>query len=339
MKPLVIVVCLATMAAGQVHIDPTAPAGGDGTAGHPLASLPARLESDTTYLLRRGTTLVCESVDLRSGVTIGAFGDGPRPRVESRAAERKSAFSGWRVANVVIRELDIRAPTAVSGIIFAESRDCRVEGCRVTGSHWGLRLMPGSSDLTITGCEIADILDDGIFAQRAAGLTIDHCRIERVNRNWQEPYTSQKEAAGDSIQFDGCDRWHVHHNWLDRSDSGNKFCFIANGEASQGVFEYNLLTGPQTTGDGGASIYLGHGGQGFVIRYNLIAAPSPGGIYHHTTGLQVYGNVFQGLPTAITSYGPEGDPTVIHHNVFIDCAEVCKGARFESRDNSVLTTA
>ena len=338
MRNVALLLFLPALVAAQVHIDPTAPPDGDGTIDHPLTALPAKLEGDTTYLLRRGTSLTCDSVDLHSGLTLGAYGEGPRPRIHSTASGRKSAFSGWRVQNVTVSDLDIWAPEAVSGIIFAEGRDCRVENCRVTGSHWGLRLMPGSENLTVTGCEITDILEDGIFAQRANGITIDHCTVQRVNLNWKEPYTSQKEAGGDAIQFDGCDRWHVHHNVLDRTNSGNKFCFIANGEQSEGIFESNQLSGPKTTGDGGASIYFG-GGRGLIVRYNLIGGPSPGGIYHHTVGLQVYGNVFQGLPTAITSYGPEGDPTLVHHNVFIGCAEVFKGQRYEEHDNTLMAAA
>ena len=115
----------------------------------------------------------------------------------------------------------------------------------------------GGAGSRILDTEVLNIRDDGMFMQGLQDLEIGHCRVWNVNQNWKPPYTSQKEAGGDAIQLSQCDRWHVHHNALDRTNSGNKFCFIATGDQTQGVFEQNRLTGPLTSGDGGASVYLG----------------------------------------------------------------------------------
>ena len=84
----------------------------------------------------------------------------------------------------------------------------------------------------------------------------------------------------------------MHHNVMDRSDSGNKFCFISNWEEAEGcVLEHNVFIGPKKTNEGGACVYFG-GGDGFIIRYNTFKNTEMSGLYSHATNMSIYGNIF-----------------------------------------------
>lgn len=334
-----LVCALCTAFASTYHIDPTAAAEvkPDGSVEQPFTSWDqVRLETGNTYLQRRGT--IAQSKELRpaSSVTIGAYGEGPMPRLESLAEGNDSAIAGWKTQDFTIRDFEITAPQGVSLIKLNGAERATIQRCKMHDSHWGIRLYGGGKGHRILDTDVYNILDDGMFLQWLSELTIARCYVHHVNRNWKPPYTSQKEAGGDAIQLSHCDAWHVHHNRLDRTNSGNKFCFISCDEQTSGLFEHNHLVGPLTQGDGGSSIYFGQGGSGVIVRYNTIEAPSCGAIYHHTAGLQVYGNVIIGLPVGFTNYGVD-PPTQIHSNVFLRVPEKHKGYHYEARGNLDVT--
>jgi hypothetical protein len=222
----------------------------------------------------------------------------------------------------------IQAPEATSCLRAGGADGLAVINCALHGAGWGLRAF-SLSGLEVYNTEVYDIDDDGMFIQGVTDIEIHHCHVHHVNRNWTPPYTPQSEAGGDAVQLSNCDRWQVHHNLLDRSDSGNKFCFISNNPAqSQGRFEHNRLYGPQTGGDGGASIYFGDG-QGLLVRYNHVGPPSPGPLYTHASGLEIAGNVFVDLSGGI--YASHSARVV--NNVFYDMPAALSGGTIEARNN------
>ncbi|MBT4819487.1 MAG: right-handed parallel beta-helix repeat-containing protein [Lentisphaerae bacterium] len=305
-----------------VHIDPTANVGhtADGSRERPFASLERiQWRDGGVYVLRRGTVLEAKAFTVwKKDVTLASYGEGKRPviRCVSVAAGRTNqhAIRADVAPSLTIRDLEIVAPKATSCIRLNERcSGARVTNCLLRGAVWGIRAFR-LSGLTIVDTEVRDIKDDGMFIMGVTDMEIAHCFVHDVNQNWRPPYTSQKEAGGDAIQFLNCDRWHVHHCELDRANSGNKFCFISNGpKQKMGIFEHNLTRGPLTTGDGGASVYF-HDGDGLIVRHNTILAPSPGMLYSHSTNLNVYGNVVVGVSGGVFA----SKSARVAHNVFWD---------------------
>lgn len=284
--------------ADAVHIDPgnTNDAAEDGSREHPFDSVSDfKWQNGVVYAFRRGTTLKTEAFNVHGeGITLASYGKGQRPVIHcTSVAKPGSNRHAIRVdvgPDLVVRDLEIFAPKATCCLrLGGGCRDVQVVNCRLHGAMWGLRAF-SFFGLEVTNTEIHDIKDDGMFVVSVTKIEVDHCDVHDVNQNWIPPYTSQDKAGGDAIQFWKCDDWHVHHTVLDRTNSGNKFCFISNGpEQRKGVFEHNLTRGPLTTGDGGSSIYF-HDGEGMVVRYNTILGPSPGALYSHTPNLRIYGN-------------------------------------------------
>jgi hypothetical protein len=284
---------------GAIHIDPrnTNDAAEDGSRKHPFDSVSdIRWRDNAVYVLRRGTTLTTEAFTANGkGITLASYGAGNRPLIQCRSiAGRGKNYHAIRVDSgdgLVVRDLEIDAPRATSCLrLGGGCRDVRVDNCLLNGAAWGLRAF-SFSGLKVINTEIRNIKDDGMFVVGVTGIEIAHCYVHDVNQNWVAPYTPQSKAGGDSIQLVNCDDWHVHRNVLDRTNSGNKFCFIANNpEQRQGIFEHNVTRGPLTTGDGGSSVYF-HDGDGLVVRYNTILGPSPGVLYSHSANLQIYGNI------------------------------------------------
>lgn len=117
-----------------------------------------------------------------------------------------------------------------------------------------------NSNFTVTGCEIYNTLDDGIYGYKIHRPVIRHNHIHHVNMNWKPPSTSQKIAAGDGIQLIFIDNPVIEFNRIDRSATGNKFCLIISGtndvHPNQWQISNNEFLLPIATSEGGAGIYI-----------------------------------------------------------------------------------
>ncbi len=339
-------------AATTVFIDPdnSADTAQDGSIDHPYDSFTdVSITSGYAYLLKRETqTYVDGALEIGvNDILIGAYGSGGRPYFESSSSSH--AIYNWTgPQNVIVRDLEIRS-TGDSCVRFggATGANERIDNVVCHGPGWGVRAF-SVAGLTIVNSEIYDIRDDGIFTAENTKVEIAFNDIHDVNQNWVEPYTPQTQAGGDAIQFVDNNQWHVHHNRLDRTNSGNKFCFIAtnpsypNLTVDEGVFEHNLLLGPKTTGDGGASIYFGSDAANLIVRYNTILAPSPGAIWSHSENLVFHGNVVSGI-AALTCLA--SSPCTVDHNVFhaidhdrilfSDCGLVARNNIFDTDQDTV----
>jgi len=288
-----------------------------------------------TVVLRRSTVLKLAAYNLNGDdLTLGAYGKGERPVILcTSAAERGRNAHAIRVDSakgLVLRDLDIQAPSATSCLRLGGGKTTAdILHCRVRGAMWGIRAF-GFSGLRILDTEVHNIKDDGMFIAGVTDIEIGHCFVHDVNQNWTPPYTSQKHAGGDAIQFLNCDRWRVHHCILDRTNSGNKFCFISNNpKQKEGVFEHNLTRGPLTTGDGGSAIYM-HDGGGLVVRYNTILGPAPSMLYSHANNLHIHGNVCSGTAGGIMA----SKSAEIYHNTFVgQKGPVVSGGRITAANN------
>jgi hypothetical protein len=320
-------------AAEVVYIDPgnAADPAQDGTRAHPLASWAAvTWRPGRAYLQRRGTVSV-ESQQVAIGaddVLLGAYGAGPRPVIDSSATHGVSA---WRKAGIEVRELEVRS-SDTSSMNWSSPTRLAVVGCRLQGGTWGMRFTgdPPPSGIRVLWTELFEVGDDGMFVQNAEDIELGMLDIHHVNTHWSPPETPETIAAGDAIQLHRVHRFHVHHSRLDRTSSGNKFCFIAN-ECSQGLVEHNLMAGPLVTPVGGATVYLGGTPltHSTVLRFNTFLGPSPTAIYSHAADLQVIGNLFLDQPRGVWTDGQAS----LWHNVFSGVAlGVTGGGRVEVRN-------
>ncbi|MBK8805422.1 MAG: right-handed parallel beta-helix repeat-containing protein [Bacteroidales bacterium] len=265
----------------------------DGTKLHPFSSfkLIKKWKLNGVYAIKRGTTLETDAIVVGAdGITLASYGSGNvRPIIKSSTKDHAVSTNYEGSNNTTFRDLEVYAPNATSCVIFrTNSQNSKIINCKLHGAIWGLRALNGNmSRLYIYNTEIFDIQDDGMFIQNVNNIEISHCYVHKVNQKWKPPTTPEGDAPGDGIQLSLCEHWHVHHCYIDRSDTGNKFCFISNNpDQKDGIFEYNYLTGPDYDG---FSIYM-HDGDGMIVRYNKIMGPSFSPCYSHGTNIKFYYN-------------------------------------------------
>lgn len=310
-----------------VFIDPdnTGDPSKNGSLLHPYSSFSDfSLSANKSFLLKRGSSLTLnQAVHLGySNVLLGAYGVGDRPYIHfvyPNDGHKHAFYNTAGPQNVTVRDLEIYAPAdADSCVRFGgvTGNDGRIENNVCHGSQWGFRAF-NASGLKVLYNEVYDILEDGIFIQSMNNIEVAYNDVHHVNQAWVDTTTTQNDARGDAIQLGlSTNNWHVHHNNLDRRDTGNKFCFISNGvDQTAGIFEHNLLRGPRADGDGGASIFFGSGAN-LIVRYNVIGAPSPTAIYNHSEDLSVYGNVVYGAVFGLRCL--QGSTCTVNNNVFHD---------------------
>ncbi len=306
-----------------IYIDPenTGQSQTSGSIDNPHRSLdPVTMVPNLTIAFKRGTVfrtnkdiiIECDHITLMS------YGESTERPVIEAVHDGHAIVGHWQgVNNVVVRDLDIHAVGGTAGMTFNPAdqgnSNISVINCVLHGGGWGLRSM-GTDGLLVENTEVYDTRDDGIFIRWDKNIEIRHCYVHNVNNNWKPPHTPESEAGGDALQLADSDNWHVHHNVLDRSSSGNKFAFISNNKDQRnGLLEFNRLIGPRADG---SSIYIGDGA-GLVFRYNIITDCPGHALYSHAADLKFYGNVIARLggPIFISGSGS------IFRNTFhdVDC--------------------
>jgi hypothetical protein len=305
--------------ANAVHIDPesTADSLANGSRERPFNSFDDMVWKDgMVVLVKRNTVLRGKQITISANnVTIASYGTGKRPVIfcveESVPGANRHAIvcDAGGIDNLTLRDLEITAPRATSCIRLL--RNCnliQIINCLVHDSYWGIRSL-GNKNVLIHNTEVYNTRDDGIFFQDTYNIEIQHCYIHHVNLNWKPPTTPEKDAAGDGIQLDRCNNWHVHHNLVDRVGSGNKFCFISNNPGQdKGVLEYNIFKGPSHSG---SVIYLGDGSN-IIVRYNLMANCAGSPLYTHGKGFMFYGNIMADVKGPLFA----SNPIEVFNNLF-----------------------
>ena len=347
------------MAGGdEIYIDPTnsGDPGQNGTYAHPFDNWEDIPWSDTSQinnksvLQKRGT--ICETsstytVTNATGVTIGAYGEGEPPVLYSTNTGNHIIDFVWS-KDCKVENLTVRGDTTTNGVALSTSairvygypyqnsslnNNVQIENCTFENAEFGIRLVNGA-DVTITNCEISKIEEDGIYASDVSNLEISYCNIHDVNLKWYHVGQSQTESPGDGIELvDDCDNYNIHHNTIDRSNSGNKYCFSYSAlspNSISGVFDHNECITPLSAGDGGAAIYIGQG-DGQEICYNIIEGEQPG-IISMSDNLNIYYNIFKHLPTGILSL-TSTTPLTANNNVFHDVRTHIQGGNLSLRNN------
>ena len=310
--------------ASVVYIDPSASTNGSGASPEdPFDSWTrVTIASGTAYLQKAGTEEVIPSLfdNVPADVLFGAYGEGPRP-ILSTSSQVSGDQALIRLSNastgVVIRDLHLRAPNLAACINLRWSREATIYNNELENASWSIRVF--RDDHKILGNIIHTITFDGIFIEGGSDIEIGWNLIFRVNERWEPPHTPENIAFGDGIQLLNVGNWHVHHNVIDRSSAGNKFCLISNytnaDYAGTGLLEHNYLIGPRAGPDGGATIFFGsvRAENPYVVRYNKFVRGQVATLWHTVANLVVYGNIFADNAGSINNNGIQ---TRYYNNVF-----------------------
>ena len=313
-----LIASLGVLAQQTYYFDPTNTNDSleDGSISHPYDSFSdIDWTNHNVFLLKRNTTMnVSDMITLDADyITFGAYGTGENPIIHSTTTNY--AFKAWQKWGLRFNDLEIYAPNAVCGIyILGElTDDIRIENCKIHGPEWGIRATHGWTGMKILNCEIYNTKNDGIYAE-IDSLEIAYCNIHDVNQDW---FINQDQSysSGDCIQFNlHCDNFWVHHNYLDHSSTGNKFCFIADGQTnSSGIFEHNICVADSSTVFG--ALYLHAGLNNVIVRYNHIKSAQTG-IYSLAMSPQFYYNIIEGCETGIMCSNFSSFSNQIYNNVF-----------------------
>lgn len=113
---------------------------------------------------------------------------------------------------------------AICAVLIQDSGNVVIDKCNLHHCEWGIRAFNGfNSSITVRNSWIHDTRDDGIYAENTNDWEICYNTIERVN----QAYFTNDPGGGDCIQIAYRQRFlNIHHNYLDHSDVGNKFCVI-----------------------------------------------------------------------------------------------------------------
>jgi len=119
----------------------------DGSLEHPFNSWSdVSWEEGYQYLQKRGTTSEETKISIYAGnVTLGAYGEGDKPVIQSTSEE--SAIKFFNKIDISIKDLRIIAEKAISCIyIYGEESDRnRVGNCTLEGAENGIRAIDGKS--------------------------------------------------------------------------------------------------------------------------------------------------------------------------------------------------
>jgi hypothetical protein len=280
------------------HVDPTFTGSlQNGSITNPYNSWSkVTFNSNNSYLQKRGTTAnITGSITItgRSNIIIGAYGTGNRPRI-NKTSGSGHVLDLTTISNCTIQDIEISSTSnATTGILIdgygtAISSNNLINNCEIHGCEWGVRIITAAAGNRILNSTIHNIGDDGVYIKDVLNIEIGYCNIYNVNRkffiNPDESY-----SAGDNIQLVSLNNmyFNIHHNTLDHSSTGNKFCFISAGETYSGVIEYNTMIGnsSQTT----SCIYLGNTNNTVTVRYNTLKDANYA-VYSYANNLQFHYN-------------------------------------------------
>jgi hypothetical protein len=282
-----------------IYIDPgNKNLGRNGTIKNPYNSWDEiKPVSNTIYKIKRSTMLILYrplNFGSKTGITVETYGEGNIPVINTKYVEKPININSSE--NITIKDIHINGNSnSIYCIrIMGNSKDIYIKNCTFTRAMWGMRLMGQENqthkhNINIISCKISNTGDDGIYAQNINRLKIDSCQITKVNQKWFTLGKAESQASGDGIQLENCSGFIVSNCKIDRTDTGNKFCVVANN-SRKGEILGNQLKGPSPKGSGGACIYLGFVTDSIEVCYNLLSH-SPCGIYSHAKSIKLFKNI------------------------------------------------
>lgn len=257
-----------------IHIDPTFTGSSqNGSVTNPYNSWSkVSFTSGNVYLQKAGTSASTGSLSFtgKNNITISTYGTGSKPRITT-SGNGNAVFYITNSYNITIKDIEITSTGSwTSGITFqgASSSNNLIKNVWIHNFGWGIRLLTSASGNRILDSRINDILDDGIFVQDADDIEIGYCTIWDINKKYlinpDESY-----AAGDGIQLNSNNSlyFNIHHNTIDHSSMGNKFCFYVWGNNHNGKLEYNTFIGSSVKNSNG--VFLNSTSNTILVRNNI----------------------------------------------------------------------
>ena len=271
-----------------IFIDPTHSGPEDGSINNPFDSWDdVEFQNDCYYLQKRGTTTVGNmAISGTSGLVVGAYGTGPRPVItgvpgsETRILAINNSSNNILIENISFKGDTTLANRPTAAVYFApfygDVSHITIRNCDIRYCYNGIRGGSGNftlSHLTIDSVNLNFIGEDGIFLTNTSNVTIKNSVIAGCNWDWHWDGHDLSESSGDGIQvsFD-CDNILLENVIIDRSQTGNKFCFIHNGDqhftSDITIRDCWFIPPKDTVGasSAGGCIYLGRGDTALIER-------------------------------------------------------------------------
>jgi hypothetical protein len=233
-----------------VYIDPSATGNGSGTIENPLDGSTFKVqygqpwEDSTIYLFKRGTVFnqpyafALTVSGKSSNITFDAYGEGAKPIIKGTGTSGACINVGGTAilpANITIKNLELdnnKAETYLGGCgvaIANRNGFVTVLNCTIHGVFQGVRVTACPlMSLSVDSCKIYDTWSDGGYFQGGSGVS-----LHKFVAGWDTIYDVNTSMPNYPNDGDG---WHiidadsvwVHHNYIDHSSSGVKFCLIYN---------------------------------------------------------------------------------------------------------------
>jgi hypothetical protein len=317
------------------YIDPSSTVEGtrDGSLEKPFASWDEVVfVAGNIYLQKRGTTaIVNNKIAPKSDIIMGAYGDGEKPVIISNYTGH--AIDAINTKNVTIKDLEITAPKALSGIQFSglNSGNQVLDNLIIRDAQWGIRLLDLWSGIKVLNTEIYNIGDDGIYAKSVSRVEVGYSYIHDINQKYNTVGHTETQAPGDNIQLSvSSDGFYIHHNILDHSSTGNKFAVIVHGDGNDsGIIEYNHLIGQGAKGF--AAVYIDPTMKNVTVRNNIIEN-SGNAVYSLGDGLKFYNNIVNYHATGL--YYAAGTTSQVYNNTFYNVRNALKHMKLTNRNTA-----
>lgn len=337
-----IILLANTFGQSNIYIDPTyTGTTQNGTIQYPFTSWNSvTWISGNNYYQKAGTTFTTSGsiiISSKNNVTIGSYGTGNKPRIVNNGVNTNKVLDITSCSNFTISNLELSSTTGqVTAAILIDgigSANNLIDNCILHDVQWGIRILTTSPGNRILNCEVYNTKDDGIYIKDTPDIEIGYCNVHDVNLNYFiNP--DQSFSAGDNIQIASTNshNFNIHHNLLDHSSTGNKFCFIAWGNNYTGILEHNTFIG--NANNVTSCLYLSPTTGNVTVRYNSIKNGNYG-IYAYVTNFHVYYNNFVSNRTAIAvlnNYHLLAENNVFYNNV-ITAISALSGSTVISKNN------
>jgi len=322
---------IASMTGTTYYIDPSAAVNGNGlTEETPFNTWTvfANLGGYNKFLQKRGTTYTSATGIFRNfngPCYMGVYGSGTDyAYIEAGASTSSDFVSSY--GRLIIQDYDIkgyrtgglgtevgvglRVRSATSGSVTNHI----VYHCRVHGFQYGIDgYMPSGSyqyGMKVLHCEIYDTARDGMYPNATTDMELAYNYIHDVNNAWYIDQ-DQRYSSADGIQINFANINYptvhmtasLHHNTIDRSSTGNKFCMLWNeqmNDESVLCFNNHFICPVYGT-------YAGHPVSSIYTSFQSATDSD-------TSNTEIYNNRFEGGEYGVRNYCRLYSK--IHHNIF-----------------------